>query len=293
MPEGEPIEHPLVSRSLESAQRKVEARNFDIRKQLLEYDDVANDQRKVIYAQRNELLESDDISETVTAMREGVLHDTFRLHVPADSVEEQWDLPRTGKSTGRRTAVAPADCRVVKERAESAQRRDAAADRRRGCRRLCRAKVELVGAEVPPVRAQRHVAEPGHALARASGGARSPAAGNPSARLRAEEPEAGVQARSLRAVRAPARQRARRRDADYWSPCRCALRMSRKRSRMPRCRMSATTMPTMTKPWGRGTTTRLLPRAQKPMHVGAKVGRNDPCPCGSGKKYKYCHGKLS
>jgi preprotein translocase subunit SecA len=93
MPEGEPIEHPLVSRSLESAQRKVEARNFDIRKQLLEYDDVANDQRKVIYAQRNELLETDDISETVTAMREGVLHDTFRLHVPAESVEEQWDLP--------------------------------------------------------------------------------------------------------------------------------------------------------------------------------------------------------
>ena len=68
MPEGEAIEHPLVSRSLESAQRKVEARNFDIRKQLLEYDNVANDQRKVIYAQRNELLETDDISETITAM---------------------------------------------------------------------------------------------------------------------------------------------------------------------------------------------------------------------------------
>jgi preprotein translocase subunit SecA len=98
MPEGEPIEHPLVSRSLESAQRKVEARNFDIRKQLLEYDDVANDQRKVIYAQRNELLETDDISETVTAMREGVLHDTFRLHVPAESVEEQWDLPGLEKA---------------------------------------------------------------------------------------------------------------------------------------------------------------------------------------------------
>jgi preprotein translocase subunit SecA len=98
MPEGEPIEHPLVSRSLESAQRKVEARNFDIRKQLLEYDDVANDQRKVIYAQRNELLESDDISDTVTAMREGVLHDVFRLHVPAESVEEQWDLPGLEKA---------------------------------------------------------------------------------------------------------------------------------------------------------------------------------------------------
>ncbi len=93
MPEGEAIEHPLVTRSLESAQRKVEQRNFDIRKQLLEYDDVANDQRKVIYQQRNELLETDDISETITAMRQGVLHDTFRLYVPAESVEEQWDIP--------------------------------------------------------------------------------------------------------------------------------------------------------------------------------------------------------
>jgi preprotein translocase subunit SecA len=93
MPEGEAIEHPLVSRSLESAQRKVEQRNFDIRKQLLEYDDVANDQRKVIYQQRNELLDTEDIAETITAMRQGVVHDAFRLHVPAESVEEQWDIP--------------------------------------------------------------------------------------------------------------------------------------------------------------------------------------------------------
>ncbi|MBL8485887.1 MAG: preprotein translocase subunit SecA [Rhodocyclaceae bacterium] len=93
MPEGEAIEHPLVSRSLESAQRKVEQRNFDIRKQLLEYDDVANDQRKVIYQQRNELLDSEDIAETITGMRQGVLHDAFRTHVPAESVEEQWDIP--------------------------------------------------------------------------------------------------------------------------------------------------------------------------------------------------------
>jgi preprotein translocase subunit SecA len=93
MPEGEAIEHPLVTRSLESAQRKVEARNFDIRKQLLEYDDVSNDQRKVIYQQRNELLETDDISETITAMRQGVIAEVFRIHVPAESVEEQWDMP--------------------------------------------------------------------------------------------------------------------------------------------------------------------------------------------------------
>ncbi|MCM2290429.1 MAG: preprotein translocase subunit SecA, partial [Sulfuritalea sp.] len=92
MPEGEAIEHPLVSRSLESAQRKVEQRNFDIRKQLLEYDDVSNDQRKVIYQQRNELLDSESIAETITAMRQGQIHDTFRLYIPAESVEEQWDI---------------------------------------------------------------------------------------------------------------------------------------------------------------------------------------------------------
>jgi len=98
MPEGEAIEHGMVTRSLESAQRKVEQRNFDIRKQLLEFDDVSNDQRKVIYQQRNELLETADISETITAMRQGVLNDTFRTYVPADSVEEQWDIPGLEKA---------------------------------------------------------------------------------------------------------------------------------------------------------------------------------------------------
>lgn len=93
MPEGEPIEAGMVNRSLESAQRKVEQRNFDIRKQLLEYDDVANDQRKVIYQQRNELLETVDIAETITAMRHGTLTELFRTFVPADSVEEQWEIP--------------------------------------------------------------------------------------------------------------------------------------------------------------------------------------------------------
>jgi preprotein translocase subunit SecA len=100
MPEGEAIEHPLVTRSLESAQRKVEQRNFDIRKQLLEYDDVANDQRKVIYQQRNELLDSGDIADTIDAMRQGVIHDLFRQYVPAESVEEQWHL------AGLETALA-------------------------------------------------------------------------------------------------------------------------------------------------------------------------------------------
>jgi preprotein translocase subunit SecA len=92
MPEGEPIEAGIVSRSIESAQRKVEARNFDIRKQLLEYDDVANDQRKVIYQQRNELLEAQDISELIASLRHGVFTDLFRTYVPEESVEEQWDI---------------------------------------------------------------------------------------------------------------------------------------------------------------------------------------------------------
>ena len=98
MPEGEAIESSWVSRSIESAQRKVEAHNFDIRKQLLEYDDVANDQRKVIYQQRNELLESADVSETITSLRQGVVCDIFRAFIPPDSVEEQWDVPGLEKA---------------------------------------------------------------------------------------------------------------------------------------------------------------------------------------------------
>ncbi len=93
IPEGEAIEARMVTRSIENAQRKVEARNFDIRKQLLEYDDVASDQRKVIYQQRNELLESSDISQTIRSIRSAVIGATVQQFVPADSVEEQWDLP--------------------------------------------------------------------------------------------------------------------------------------------------------------------------------------------------------
>lgn len=93
MPEGEAIEAGLVTRSIESAQRKVEARNFDIRKQLLEYDDVSNDQRKVIYQQRNELLESENIDDMIDSLRVGVLTDIFRSYIPEGSMEEQWDVP--------------------------------------------------------------------------------------------------------------------------------------------------------------------------------------------------------
>ncbi|ACT48872.1 preprotein translocase subunit SecA [Methylotenera mobilis] len=93
MPDGEAIEHPWVTRAIENAQRKVEGRNFDIRKQLLEFDDVSNDQRKVIYEQRNELLEAVDVGDTVKAMREDVIMNMVATHIPPDSVEELWDVP--------------------------------------------------------------------------------------------------------------------------------------------------------------------------------------------------------
>ena len=92
MPEGEAIEAGIVTRSIESAQRKVEARNFDIRKQLLEYDDVSNDQRKVIYQQRNDILDTSDLSAQIDSLREGTFSDLVRHYVPLESVEEQWNI---------------------------------------------------------------------------------------------------------------------------------------------------------------------------------------------------------
>ncbi|WP_447741592.1 preprotein translocase subunit SecA [Variovorax boronicumulans] len=98
MPDGEAIEAGIVTRSIESAQRKVEARNFDIRKQLLEYDDVSNDQRKVIYQQRNDILDAADLTAQIAALREGCFTDLARQYVPRESVEEQWDLDALEKS---------------------------------------------------------------------------------------------------------------------------------------------------------------------------------------------------
>src|SRR5437660_1458349 len=93
MPEGEPIEHPIVNRSIEKAQHRVEARNFDIRKQLLEYDDVANDQRRVIYQQRNELLEGEDVAETIQNMVRGEVDATVKRYIPPETVEAQLHIP--------------------------------------------------------------------------------------------------------------------------------------------------------------------------------------------------------
>jgi preprotein translocase subunit SecA len=292
MPEGEPIEHPLVSRSLESAQRKVEARNFDIRKQLLEYDDVANDQRKVIYAQRNELLESDDISETVTAMREGVLHDTFRLHVPADSVEEQWDLP------GLERALA-GELQVHLPIVEWSKNEPNLGDQEM-LRRIVDAaaaayaeKVGLVGAEMfhPFERNvmlqsldthwREHLAALDHL--RQGIHLRGYAQKNPKQEYKREAFE--LFERLLDSVRVDVTRtlvtvQVRAQDVEETAP----------HAEVQNVRYHHADYD---EALGVADEAVAAAATQKPMHVGPKVGRNDPCPCGSGKKYKYCHGKLS
>jgi preprotein translocase subunit SecA len=291
MPEGEAIEHPLVTRSLESAQRKVEARNFDIRKQLLEYDDVSNDQRKVIYQQRNELLETDDISETITAMRHGVIAEIFRTHVPVESVEEQWDMVGLERALTSELLIEAPVAQWVKDEptlsdAEILERITQGADE------TYRAKIELVGAEsfhqfernVMLQNLDSNWREHLSALDHLRQGIhlRGYAQKNPKQEYKREAFELfetlldqvrkevtrvvfTVQIRSAEDVEETAPhaevQNVQYQHADFDE----AL----------------------------GVPDEDATEQQQPAPAGPKVGRNDPCPCGSGKKYKYCHGKLS
>ena len=290
MPEGEAIEHPLVTRSLESAQRKVEARNFDIRKQLLEYDDVANDQRKVIYHQRNELLETDDISETISAMRQSVITEIVRAHVPEDSVEEQWDMEGLERTLATELQIAaPVGQwfkdeptlsdeeilgRIVKEADEAYL-----------------AKVELVGAEtfhqfernVMLQSLDSHWREHLAALDHLRQGIhlRGYAQKNPKQEYKREAFELFeglldmVRREVTRIVftvqiRSPE-------DVEEAAPHADVQNVQYQHAGYDET-------------LGEGEA-----RLQdvSPAEAGPKIGRNDPCPCGSGKKYKHCHGKLS
>ena len=292
MPEGEPIEHPLVSRSLESAQRKVEARNFDIRKQLLEYDDVANDQRKVIYSQRNELLETEDITETITAMREGVLHDSFRLYVPADTVEEQWDLP------GLEKALA-ADLQIILPVGEWARDepnlRDDDILRRivAAAAASYAAKIDLVGAEMfhqfernvmlqsLDTHWREHLAALDHL--RQGIHLRGYAQKNPKQEYKREAFE--LFQRMLDSVRADVTRllvtvQVRAQDVEETAPHADVQNVRYHHADYDEA-------------LGQAAAAAGEAAAARPAPAAHKVGRNEPCPCGSGKKYKYCHGKLS
>ena len=211
LPEGEAIEAGMVTRSIESAQRKVEARNFDIRKQLLEYDDVSNDQRREIYRLRNDILETDDTGQMVTNLRHGFFTDMFRSFVPADSVEEQWDLAGLEKALADDWQLH-VPLKATLDQADTMSDEDLLALVLKAADEAYEAKVSIVGARaVLELRALDHAPDPRPVVARAPDGARCPAAGHPPARVRAEAAEAGVQARGFRAVRRVARSRARRR----------------------------------------------------------------------------------
>ncbi|MES2534555.1 MAG: preprotein translocase subunit SecA [Pseudomonadota bacterium] len=301
MPEGEPIEAGIVSRSIESAQRKVEARNFDIRKQLLEYDDVANDQRKVIYQQRNELLEAKDVSELIASLRQGVFNDLFRTHVPEESVEEQWDIKSLEAALANEwhldvplTAMLQAEPDLPEddllERVQKAA--DAAYD----------AKVSVVGKEsfagfersVMLQSVDTHWREHLAALDHLRQGIhlRGYAQKNPKQEYKREAFELFGQmldaiknevVRIVMTVRIESRAEIDAAEEEMAQP-------HVENMHYQHADFNAELGPEeLLAPTASG-----AGRKQAlPVDDFPKVGRNDPCPCGSGKKYKQCHGKLS
>ncbi|MDQ6916673.1 MAG: preprotein translocase subunit SecA, partial [Pseudomonadota bacterium] len=293
MPEGEPIEHAIVNRSIAKAQTRVESRNFDIRKQLLEYDDVANDQRRVIYQQRNELLETDDVSETIRNMIEGQVEDTLRLSIPPESVEEQWDIPGLMSTLAADYQIeAPIDEWLKSEPELSDEQVRVRV--REVAKKQYEGKLELVGPEMfhkfernlMLQTVDQHWREHLAALDHLRQGIhlRGYAQKNPKQEYKREAFELfsdmldrikqdvvkivlTVQVRSEQDVQAveepPPVSNVRYQHADYEQALAAA----------PDDPPPATSPPPFTR-------------------AGQKVGRNDMCPCGSGKKYKHCHGRL-
>jgi preprotein translocase subunit SecA len=292
MPEGEAIEAGIVTRSIESAQRKVEARNFDIRKQLLEYDDVANDQRKVIYQQRNEILEDADLVPQIANLRRSAMTDTVRAHVPAESVEEQWDLDALEKNL-REEWQLEVPLKATLEASDSVTDEDivekvvAAADA------VFADKLERVGAEqfMPFMRMvllqsiDQHWREHLAALDYLRQGIhlRGYAQKNPKQEYKREAFELFSQlldtvkndvTRALLTVRIQSREEAEAAAA------------------AAEARAASFHNVTYTHPNDDGSVAEESEPAPLADEV-PKVGRNDPCPCGSGKKYKQCHGRLA
>jgi preprotein translocase subunit SecA len=292
MPDGEAIEAGIVTRSIEGAQRKVEARNFDMRKQLLEYDDVANDQRKVIYEQRNEILEAQSLVDQIGNLRRSTMTDVVRTFIPAESLEEQWDLPGLERvlredwqlEVPLQTEVEASDSLTDDELVE---RVTAAADE------LFNGKVEMVGVDqfTPFMRMvflqsiDQHWREHLAALDYLRQGIhlRGYAQKNPKQEYKREAFELFSQlldviktdvTRTLMAVRI--------RSAEEVAQAAEAIEE----------RAERIANVTYTHPNEDGS----VSQEADPTTVVAelpKVGRNDPCPCGSGKKYKLCHGRLA
>jgi preprotein translocase subunit SecA len=298
MPEGEAIEHAMVTRSIESAQRKVEARNFDIRKQLLEYDDVANDQRKEIYALRNEILDSQDVSATIARLRAGVLGDMLRLYIPEDSIEEQWDIAGLERALKSELLLELPLGRWLEKEAELQP--EALLERIVAhAEEAYRAKVP-VGAETSFHQYERYVVlqildahwrEHLAALDHLRQGIhlRGYAQKNPKQEYKREAFElfgAMVEAVKLEVTKTLTAIEIRTQN-DVPKPD--------DQSHVENVRQlhPSSADATQAEPEDNGEVAVAEAPKQRPVRVGQKVGRNDACPCGSGKKYKQCHGKLT
>ena len=297
MPEGEPIEAGIVSRSIESAQRKVEARNFDIRKQLLEYDDVSNDQRKVIYTQRNELLETTDIAELIASLRAGVFTDLVRVHVPEESVEEQWSIPALQETLANDwhldvplDAMLKADSNLTDD--DILERVQAAADA------AYKHKIDIVGKEsfggfernVMLQSVDSHWREHLAALDHLRQGIhlRGYAQKNPKQEYKREAFELfGAMLDQIKNEVIRMVMTVRIQSREEIDAAEAALQQSHVENVSyqhadfnPDADPSELLAP--------------MPGQDGDEEFpGPKVGRNDPCPCGSGRKFKACHGKLA
>jgi len=301
MPEGEPIEAGIVSRSIESAQRKVEARNFDIRKQLLEYDDVANDQRKVIYQQRNELLETQDVSELISSLRHGVFTDLFRTYVPEQSMEEQWELSALDAALRDEWQLDFSVARALEESPnatddELLEKLLTAADA------TYVAKIAVVGREsfsgfersVMLQAIDSHWREHLAALDHLRQGIhlRGYAQQNPKQEYKREAFELFGQmlnlikdevVRIVMTVRIQSREEIDAAEERLAQPHVENVHYQHAdfdANAAPEELLAPPAVPDASP-------------AQPQVNALPKVGRNDPCPCGSGKKYKHCHGKLA
>ena len=307
MPEGEAIEAGMVTRAIESAQRKVEGRNFDIRKQLLEYDDVANDQRKVIYQQRNDILNAQDLTAQITALRHGCFEDLVRQYVPADSVEEQWDLPGLEKALAQDWQIELPLQKSV-ESSSSITDQEIVEAVRVAADEAYAAKVALVGAEnfrpfersVLLQSIDSNWREHLSALDYLRQGIhlRGYAQKQPKQEYKREAFELFSQmldtvknevTRVLINVRVQTREQA---DEAAGSISQQAERVSNVTYTAPSETGEAQTLPQT--PAGSERST-VAGAAGAGLAAGEvpRVGRNDPCPCGSGKRYKNCHGALS
>ncbi|QNA88046.1 preprotein translocase subunit SecA [Massilia sp. Dwa41.01b] len=306
MPEGEPIEAGIVTRSIETAQRKVEARNFDIRKQLLEYDDVANDQRKVIYSQRNELLEATDISELIASLRAGVFTDVVRTYVPAESVEEQWDIKSLQSVLAAEWALdVPLEQMLVDEPNlnddDILEKVLAAADA------SYNSKISIVGKDafggfernVMLQSVDTHWREHLSALDHLRQGIhlRGYAQKNPKQEYKREAFELfgamldqikNEVIRTVMTVRIQTREEVEAAEAAMAAQAAHLENINYQHADFnPAAAPEELLAPNPT-----GSSSAVAAEDHS-TYMGVKVGRNDPCPCGSGKKFKACHGKLA